>query len=86
MTTTYILYIFLSYFRRINDYETLGGLFADMKDEMTQKNVAEQLWSMFDELLDIVISASPSLDLLISNPLKNPKNTNILRVYLRHLF
>jgi hypothetical protein len=66
VTTTYILYIFLSYFRRINDYETLGGLFADMKDEMTQKNIAEQLWGMFDELLDIVISAiseSGSIDI-----------------------
>ncbi|WP_255259812.1 transposase [Lentibacillus sp. CBA3610] len=53
VTTTYILYVFLSYFRRINDYETLGGL----RDEMAQKNIAEQLWEMFDELLDIVITA-----------------------------
>ena len=27
VTTTYILYVFLANFRRINDYETLGGLF-----------------------------------------------------------
>lgn len=56
VTMTYILYVFLSYFRRINDYETLGGLFADMRDEMAQKNIAEQLWEMFDELLDVVIT------------------------------
>nr|WP_148436705.1 hypothetical protein [Gracilibacillus timonensis] len=33
---------------------------------MTQKNIAEQLWEMFDELLDVVIAAiseSGSIDI-----------------------
>ncbi|QQK74857.1 transposase [Salicibibacter cibarius] len=57
VTTTYILYAFLSYFRRINDYETLGGLFEEMKDDMVEKNMAQRLWEMFDELLDVIIAA-----------------------------
>lgn len=57
VTTTYILYTFLAYFRRINDYETLGGLFEKIKDEMMQKNIAERLWNLFEELLDAVITA-----------------------------
>lgn len=57
VTTTYILYTFLAYFRRINDYETLGGLFEEIKDEMMEKNIAERLWDLFEELLDIVIIA-----------------------------
>jgi hypothetical protein len=57
VTTTYILYTFLAYFRRVNDYESLGALFEEIKDEMVEKNLAERLWEMFDELLQIVITA-----------------------------
>lgn len=57
VTTCYILYIFLAYFRRINDYESLGGLFESIKDELMEKNVAQRLWELFDELLQVVINA-----------------------------
>lgn len=57
VTTTYILYTFLAYFRRMNDYETLGGLFEEIKDQLVEKNIAERLWSLFEELLDVVITA-----------------------------
>jgi hypothetical protein len=57
VTTTYILYTFLAYFRRINDYETLGGLFEEIKDEMMEKNIAERLWNLFEDLLDVVINS-----------------------------
>jgi hypothetical protein len=57
VTTCYILYIFLSYFRRINAYESLGGLFESIKDELMEKNVAQRLWELFDELLQVVIDA-----------------------------
>ena len=57
VTTTYILYVFLAYFRRINDYEILGGLFEEIKDDLVEKNLAERLWDMFDELLQVVITA-----------------------------
>lgn len=43
VTTTYILYTFLAYFRRINDYESLGGLFEEIRDDMLEKNLAERL-------------------------------------------
>lgn len=57
VTTCYILYIFLSYFRRVNAYESLGALFECMKDELIEKSVAERLWELFDELLQVVITA-----------------------------
>ena len=61
VTTTYILCVFLSYFRRVNDYETLGVLFEHDKDEMIEKNLAERLWDMFEELLQVVITAGSRL-------------------------
>ncbi len=51
------MYTFLAYFRRINDYETLGGLFEEIKDQLVEKNIAERLWALFEELLDTVINA-----------------------------
>jgi hypothetical protein len=55
VTTCYLLYTFLAYFRRINDYESLDGLFQVIKDELVEKNLAERLWEMFEELLQVII-------------------------------
>ncbi|MDK2822025.1 MAG: hypothetical protein PWP31_1990 [Clostridia bacterium] len=57
VTTWCILYIFLTYFRRINAYESLGGLFEAIKDDLIEKNLAERLWELFEELLQAVITA-----------------------------
>lgn len=57
VTACYILYIFLTYFRRINAYESLGDLFECIKDELIEKNVAQRLWELFEELLQVVIDA-----------------------------
>lgn len=55
ITTSYLLYILLAYFRRVNSYESLDGLFAAIRDELIEKNVAEILWELFEELLQVVI-------------------------------
>ena len=57
VTISCILYIFLSYYRRVNDYETLGTLFEFIKDDMCKKTVAQKIWELFDELLTVVIRA-----------------------------
>jgi len=38
VTISMILYIFLSYFRRMNAYESIGGLFELIKDDICEKN------------------------------------------------
>ena len=55
VTTCYLLYIFLAYFRRVNDYESLDGVFKKIKDELVEKNLAERLWEMFEQLLQVII-------------------------------
>lgn len=56
ITIVCILYTLLAYYRRANDYETLGGLFAVIQDDVCQKNLAQRLWELFDELLQVVIT------------------------------
>ena len=82
VTTCYFLYIFLAYFRRVNAYESLGSLFEVIKDELVEKNMAERLWELFEELLQTVINAiteSGTLDI------KEFKNLVEYR-YLKGLF
>ena len=57
VTISCILYVFLAYYRRGNDYETLGTLFEFIKDDMCKKTVAQKIWELFDELLSVVIRA-----------------------------
>ena len=57
VTISCILYVFLAYYRRINDYETLGTLFEFVKDDICTKTVAQKIWELFDELLSVVITA-----------------------------
>lgn len=57
VTVSFILYAFLAYYRRVNDYETLGTLFELIKDDMCKKTIAQNIWELFDELLTVVIKA-----------------------------
>ncbi len=55
VTTGCILYTFLAYFRRVHVYASLGALFEGMTAELVEKNLAEQLWVLFEELLEAVV-------------------------------
>ena len=67
VATCYILYTLLAYFRRVNAYESLGGLFDLIKDDLMEKNLAKRLWDLFEDLLQVVITAiaeSGSVDIV----------------------
>ena len=82
ITTCYLLYTLLSYFRRVNDYESLEGLFSEIKDQLIEKNVAERLWELFDELLQVVISSISESGLLDILEFRN----SVEYEYLKELF
>lgn len=56
ITSCYILYTLLAYFRRVNAYESLGGVFSQIKDELIERNLAERIWELFEELLRVIIA------------------------------
>ena len=82
ITTCYILYTLLAYFRRVNAYESLDGLFAEIKDELIEKNVAERLWELFDDLLQVVIISIAKSGLVNILEFKN----SVEYEYLKELF
>lgn len=84
--TTYILYTFLSYFRRMNDYESLGGLFEEIRNDMVEKNLAERLWDMFDELLEVVITAIAESGTVVINAFKVSEEYEYIQALFKESF
>lgn len=82
VTSCYLLYILLAYFRRVNAYESLDGLFAAIKDDLLEKNIAERLWELFDELLQVVITGIAKSGIVDILEFKNSSEYQ----YLKELF
>ncbi|MDA8221425.1 transposase [Desulfosporosinus sp.] len=82
VTTCYIIYILLAYFRRVNAYESLDGLFSAIKDDLLEKNLAERLWELFNELLQIVITGISKSGIVDILEFKNSDEY----LYLKELF
>ena len=47
-------YNFLSIVKRFESYETIGGLFADIKDEALEFSVAQRIWALIIEVINII--------------------------------
>jgi len=56
-TICFILYTLLAYLKRKQSYETLGEIFRMTQQDVCEKNLAERLWALFEELLDFIIKA-----------------------------
>jgi hypothetical protein len=59
-TITFILYTLLSYLKRMGSYETMGELFRLTQQDICEKNLAERLWELFEELLAFIIDVIAS--------------------------
>ena len=56
-TISFILYTLLAYLKRMESYETLGEIFRLSQQDVCEKNLAERLWDLFEELLEFMIQA-----------------------------
>jgi hypothetical protein len=56
ITITFILYTFLTYIKRREDYTTLGGILEYLQQDVCKKNLAERLFELFESLLQLAIS------------------------------
>jgi len=64
------------------DYVDSGGLFECIKDELMEKNVAQRLWELFDELLQVVITSISESGAINIKEFKNSPEYQ----YLKELF
>ena len=49
-TISFMLYTMLAFYKRVHAYETMGSLFAHLKDQLIEATIAERLWLIFLEL------------------------------------
>ena len=56
-TTTFMLYTFLSYLKRKQDYATLGDVLSLLHEDACKKNLAERLFELFEDLLDLAVAS-----------------------------
>lgn len=54
ITLTFMQYNMLSFAKRFNSYETLGGLFADVVHGTVELSVTEKIWAMIKRIIKIV--------------------------------
>ncbi|MBE1554957.1 AcrR family transcriptional regulator [Filibacter limicola] len=63
-------------------FKNKAELFYAIKDQMVEKNIAERLWDLFEELLDVVITAlteSGTVDILAFK--KSPEYIHIKELF-----
>ena len=56
-TVTFILYTFLVYMKRKQDYTTLGEALSLIRQDVCEKNLAERLFELFESMLEWAIAA-----------------------------
>lgn len=52
VTISFINYGLLSIQRRINKYETIGGIFRHLQNEIFETNLVNRIWEMFNKILN----------------------------------
>ncbi len=56
-TLSFMFYTMLSFYKRVHSYETIGSLFAELKDRMLESSLADRLWqfmlSIFRKLEEV---------------------------------
>ncbi len=50
-TLSLVLFTMLSFYKRIHSYETMGILFAKLKDQLIEATIAERLWLLLTRVL-----------------------------------
>ena len=49
-------YMILSLRKRIDDYETLGGIFREIKEQMLEDTLIEKIWIIFVQVYNILLA------------------------------
>jgi hypothetical protein len=51
---SFMLFTMLAFYKRVHAYETMGSLFAHLKDQLIEATIGEKLWVLFLELQILV--------------------------------
>jgi Transposase DDE domain len=89
ITLSFISYMILSLRKRFDDYETMGEVFRDFKNELLEITLVEKLWQIITELYQKVFAEfgvdwEVFLDRLTENEISIDKMAQIQFAFLKH--
>ena len=56
ISIVFMNYMILSLRKRIDDYETLGGIFREIKEQMLEDTLIEKIWIIFVQVYNILLA------------------------------
>jgi Transposase DDE domain len=89
ITLSFISYMILSLRKRFDDYETMGEVFRDFKNELLENTLVEKLWQIITELYQAVFAEfgvdwEMFLDKLTENEISIEKMAQIQFAFLKY--
>ena len=57
-----IQHILLTLRYRVDNYESMNGLFAQLKENTLRQRLDQRLWGLFVELLQVILVIFPEID------------------------
>ena len=76
VSSAMLLYIIIAYYKRINEVETTGTLFENIRQNIYKKTFAEMLWDFFVEIFDYIFK---KLYIEGKTTIKRMKNTSVFK-------
>lgn len=56
ISIVFMNYMILSLRKRVDDYETLGGVFRELKEQMLEDTLIEKIWILFIEVYNLLLA------------------------------
>lgn len=56
ISIVFMNYMILSLRKRVDDYETLGGVFRELKEQMLEETLIEKIWILFIEVYNLLLA------------------------------
>lgn len=89
ITLSFLGYLIVSLRKRFDDYETLGAIFREMKNELLEKNVVEKIWQIMTEVYEKIIAGfgidwECFLNKLVEQEIHVEKFAQIQLAFLKH--
>jgi hypothetical protein len=89
ITLSFLGYLIVSLRKRFDDYETLGAIFREMKNELLEKNIVEKIWQIMTEVYEKIIAGfgidwECFLNKLVEQEIHVEKFAQIQLAFLKH--
>jgi hypothetical protein len=85
-TISMIQYIVLTFYKRFSSYETMGELFRESREELTELTIANRIWRLFIVLQQKIVELFEiEVDVLYRKMIQDEENEKMLMYLLKNI-